>query len=79
VSWWEIRFSFFLLWIFHYFLAHLKFVISVEGVLLTDFTGLIKFSIMVTIDLQNRHGKSSEAVTNDSENIPEDSSTKKYV
>ncbi|WVY97582.1 hypothetical protein V8G54_029733 [Vigna mungo] len=39
--------------------------------------GLIKVYIMVSIDLQNRHGKSSEAVTKDSENIPQDSSTKR--
>ncbi|KAG4996797.1 hypothetical protein JHK82_027589 [Glycine max] len=34
---------------------------------------------MVSINLQNRHGKSSKAVTNDTEDIPEDSSAKRVV
>ncbi|KAL2327048.1 hypothetical protein Fmac_020475 [Flemingia macrophylla] len=29
------------------------------------------------LDLRNRHGKSSKAVTNDNENMPEDSSAKR--
>ncbi|KAK8468212.1 hypothetical protein PHAVU_007G252200 [Phaseolus vulgaris] len=36
-----------------------------------------KYKFFLKTVLENRHGKSSEAVTNDSENIPEDSSTKK--
>jgi len=41
--WWEILFSVSLDFVY-YFLAHLKFVISVDGILLTDFTGLITVS-----------------------------------
>lgn len=33
---------------------------------------------MVPIELQNRHGKSSEAVANDTEDMPEDSSARGY-
>ncbi|KAK7355184.1 hypothetical protein VNO80_14432 [Phaseolus coccineus] len=36
-----------------------------------------KYRFFLKTVLENRHGKSSEAVTNDSENIPEDSSPKK--